>query len=229
MTEDQAMAALGHLVGGLNGFNDASIDEYMAQFQKLDDAAALDEVCEELVRTWSDRWKPTVGDVIAAYHAHPRVREEREAHVAAAMLDEEGGRIVAYGEGMAIANDAHKSLYGRNIGEAPIPNPEYAENLIVNEGRRDRYGNWVATYVDVLRGFRGDQPRAQASIKAIGRRLTNDNGKLTLQPPDERPQPPPPPAPPPDAAPTPPSERPPDPSGLMAEALGTTQRRMEEG
>ena len=28
---------------------------------------------------------------------------------------------------------------------------------------------------------------------------------------------------------TPPSERPPDPSGLMSEALGTTQRRMEEG
>jgi hypothetical protein len=226
MTEDEAMQALGHLVGGLNGFNDTSIDEYMAQFTKLDDAPALDEVCEGLVRSWTDKWKPTVAEVVGAYHAHPRVREAREARVAEAMLDQSGGRIVAFGEGQAIANDAYKAITGRNIGEAPIPNPEFAENLIINEGRRDREGNWVARYSDVLRGFRGDQSRAQVSLRAIGRRLAGDNrGNLVLRPPDEPYQSPAPES----AAPTPPpSERPPEASGLLAEALGTTRRRMEE-
>ena len=159
MTEDEAMTAIGHLVGGLNGFTDDSVTEYLLQFEKLDDADALDEVCQEVVRTWGERWKPTVADVITRYHAHPRVREEREARVAAAMLDESGGKIVPHNEGFAIANDAYRSLYGRNIGEPPIPNPEYAENLIIKEGRRDRDGNWLAHYTDVLRGFRGDPAR----------------------------------------------------------------------
>ena len=226
MTEDEAMIAVGHLVGGLNGFSDDAVVEYLAQFEKLDDAEALDEVCQEIVRTWTDRWRPPVGDVIARYHAHPRVREAREARVAEAMLDQSGGRIVAFGEGQAIANDAYKAITGRNIGEPPIPNPEFAENLIINEGRRDREGNWVARYSDILRGFRGDQSRAQVSLKAIGRRLAGDNrGNLVLRPPDEPYQPPAPES----AAPTPPpSERPPEASGLLAEALGTTRRRMEE-
>ena len=228
MTEDEAMIAVGHLVGGLNGFSDDAVVEYLAQFERLDDAEALDEVCQEIVRTWTDRWKPPVGDVIARYHAHPRVREAREARVAEAMLDESGGRIVPFGEGQAIANDAYRSLYGRDIGEAPVPNPEFAENLIIKEGRRDREGRWLARYTDVLRGFRGDQARCQASLKAIGsRRLAHDmRGNLALSPPDERIAPP---APERASEPPPPSERPPEASGLLAEALGTTRRRMEEG
>jgi hypothetical protein len=233
MTEDDAMRGVGHLAGGLNGFTATAVDEYVAQLEKLDDADALDEVCQEIVRTWTDRWKPSVADVIAAYHAHPRVRAEREERIAAVMLSEDGGRVVPHSEGLAIANDAYRSLYSRNMGEAPTATPAVAEALIENGGRQDRYGNWVAHYTDVLRGMRGDQARTQASLHALGRRLLWDGrGNLTLRPPDipttlagER-NPPPAPE---DAAPPPdPSERPPDPSGLLSKAIGITRSRMED-
>ena len=218
MNEDESMAALGHLVGGLNGFTDAAVDEFNAQFQKLDDAAALNDVCQEIAGSWQERWRPTVGDVITRYHSHPRVREAREARVAAAMLEETAGQPVTYGEGQAIANDNYRMVYGRDIGGPIIPTPEYAETLIINVGRRDRDGNWLATYTDVLRGFRGDQARAQASLKAIGRRLAHDmRGGLALAPPIEATQPP---EPPPAPDPPPPSERPPDAAGTHVRRVG---------
>lgn len=230
MTEDAAMHAVGHLVGGLNGFTDASIDEFMEQFAKLDEVEALNEVCQEMARTWNERHRPSTADVIARYHAHPQVRQAREARVAASMLNESGGTIPSHTEGQAIANDAYRSLYGRDIGGPIIPTPEYAENLIVDRGRRDRYGNWVATYGDVVKGFRGDQARTRASLDAIGRRLSSDGrGKLTLRPPDE-PVAAHTPSPAPDSAapPPPPPERPQDASGLLSAALGETRRRMED-
>ena len=46
-----------------------------------------------------------------------------------------------------------------------------------------------STYVSVLRGFRGDHKRTQASLKALGRRLVGTTGgRLTLKPPPETPQ-----------------------------------------
>jgi hypothetical protein len=133
---------------------------------------------------------------------------------------------------MAIANDAYRSITRRNIGEAPVPNPDLAENLIVLKGRRDKDGNWVADYADVLQGFRGDQRATQVSLKALGRRLTGQ-GKLTLAPPDEpagplaarNPTPAPSGAP---RSPLP-SERPPDTSTLLSEAIGITIKRLGEG
>lgn len=232
MTEDQAITAVGHLVGGMNGFNDAAIDEYVAQFEKLDDADVLDEVCQALVTSWQERWKPTVADVLARYHDHPTIRAEREARVAAAMLAEGGGGTpTTWGAGQAIARDQYRALYGRNPGDDVIANPVYAAQLIEREGHRDLHGNWLARYVDVLRGFHGDQMRAQRSLHALGRRLDWDNrGRLTLKPdPEPGPGSLEPRTPPPAAPDTPePSESLQDATMLMRQALGDTVARITE-
>lgn len=134
-------------------------------------------------------------------------------------------RIVDFAEGMQIARDEYRSLYGREIGDSVVANPVYAADIIMRDGTFDPLREvWRATYSDVANGFNQDHARAIASLHGLGRRLTHDNsGKLTLRPPSE-------PAPALPAAtdpPPPPSERPPDASGLLAEALGETRRRME--
>jgi hypothetical protein len=192
MTEHEAMNALAHLVGALNGFGDAAVDEYTHQFEKLDDPAALDDVCQTIARTWPERWKPTVAEVLARYYAHPAVRAEREARVARALMDDEYGsdRVVPWHEGQAIAADKYRDLHGREIGDKVIPNPAFAATLIENQDHRDRDGNALARYTDVLRGFRGDQQTTLASLAAIGPRLIRDNtGRLLLRPPPETPEP----------------------------------------
>lgn len=224
MTDDEALRAVGTLAGGLNGFTSTHVDEFHAQFLKLDDPDSLLEVCQDYVRT-NANVRPSVGDVVSHYHQHPQVRAAREARIAEAMLDESvGAEVVSFSEGWAIANDAYKARYGRNIGEAPVPNPEFAETLIINQKRRDRNGDWHAMYTDVLHGFRDDQARASASLDAIGRRLTRSNGHLVLRPPDEPYAPP---APPQAAPPPSPPERTSDASGLLSEAIGVTISRME--
>lgn len=228
MTEDEAVHAIGHLVVALNGFTDKTVVEYVTHFVKLDNGAVLDEVCSALAGSWQDRWKPTVADVLARYHDHPTIRDEREARVAAAMLAEGGGGTpVTWGEGQAIANDAYRSLYGRSIGEATVPNPVYAAQLIENEGRRDLDGNWLARYVDVLRGFRGDQARARASLDALGRRLTCDNrGRLTLRPDPAAGAPAPRTGPPASPVTPEPSDSLQDAGALMRQAIGDTTERI---
>ena len=44
MTTDEALRALGHLAGAIGGFDDRAVDEFQDQFEKLDNADALDEV-----------------------------------------------------------------------------------------------------------------------------------------------------------------------------------------
>jgi hypothetical protein len=183
MTEDDAVTAIGHLVGAINGFTDGAITEYTEQFEKLDDAAVLNEVCQALAATWQERWRPTVADVLARYHDHPTIRGERENRVAAALASGNSAPPTTWSEGQAIANDEYRNLFGRNPGEDPLANPVYAAQVIEREGRRDLEGNWLARYVDVLRAFRGDHPRTQRSLHALGSRLQWDNrGRLTLRP-----------------------------------------------
>jgi hypothetical protein len=110
-------------------------------------------------------------------------------------------------------------------------NPVYAAQLIEREGHRDLDGNWLARYVDVLRGFRGDHPRTAASLNALGRRLTWDNrGRLTLKPaPDTPPQRPEPRYTPPLVPDTPePADSLTDATTLMRQAIGDTATRITE-
>jgi hypothetical protein len=133
-------------------------------------------------------------------------------------------RMLGPGEGMAIARDAYRSAYGRDLGEPPVPNSVFAVDVIQRLGRFDPTREvWRISFAQFLDEFRGDQARARASLKELGRRVDHDErGVVTLRLPDEEPVP--------VRAPDPlPSERTPDPSGLLAEALGTTRRRMEEG
>jgi len=130
-------------------------------------------------------------------------------------------RTVGFAEGRAIIADAYRSAYGRELGTGPKPDPNFAETLIRGDDRYDaKRDAWHSTYSSVVEGFRSDHARAQASLRALGRRLTHDNlGNLTLGPEEELPPHLP--------AVEAPADRPPDPSGLLTEALGITRSRME--
>ena len=98
-------------------------------------------------------------------------------------------RFPDFAEGMAIAADEYRSLYGREIGDAVIGNPEFAALVIENYDHYDPVNEvHYATFAIVVDGFSGNYARAIASLNALGKRLTWDSrGKLTLRPAPETP------------------------------------------
>lgn len=87
MTENDAYAAVGLLIGGVSMWPEAATDGFVAAFVKhVDNAEALMEVCEQIAFGWKDRaGHPTTGEVLAAYRAHPDVTAEREMRTAEAL------------------------------------------------------------------------------------------------------------------------------------------------
>lgn len=244
MTEDEAMRAVGYLAGGLSGFGDDAVSMFVEQFIKQDDAAAMEEVCERIALGWRPHehggaMRPGIGEVLDAYRKHPRVEAERQASTDRALASDTrgSGRIVSAAEGIQIARDEYRRLYGREMGEAPAPNPDFAEQVIKDLGHFDEHNEcWYAHFTDVARAFGGDFHRARLSIQALERNrrlITDSQGRLALRSavavpvaaysPPSLPSAP-------DGAdqPLPPSERPPDPSALLSEALGETARRLED-
>lgn len=241
MTEEEAMRAVGFLAGGLAGFSEDAVTMFVDQFERHDDGEAMAEVCEQIALTWRPHdhggaLRPGIGEVLDLYRKHPRVAAEREARTDAALAsdDREGSRLVSAAEGMQIARDEYRRLYGRDMGEAPVPNPAFAEHAIKSLDHFDPTNEvWLAHFQDVARAFGGDFAKARASLDALGRRIISDNiGRLVLFPAPEVPvtvsEPPSVPSAP-QGAPQPlaPSERPLDVSGL-SEALDETRRRMED-
>jgi hypothetical protein len=231
-TDDDAWAAVGLLASTIPGFDEDTITTFVTQFlANTEDGAVLREVCGTFAATWTGKGRPKSTDVLARYNEHPTVRTEREARIAAAMMSEDGGRVVPYSEGRAILAAEYKAVYGRELGMEPVADPVFAETLIRNEDHQDRDGNWLAHYKDIVRGFRFDQARCQASLKALGRRLIwANNGRLLLKPPPDLPQTTPEPRLAPQAAlPAPtPSDDPVDAGSLMRDALGVTRERITD-
>jgi hypothetical protein len=94
-------------------------------------------------------------------------------------------RIPGFADGMAIARDEYRSVYGREIGDSVVANPQYAIDIIERDGLYDpENGVWYSTFTQVLDGFRGDYKRTIASLHGVGpRRLAWDNrGRLMLRP-----------------------------------------------
>lgn len=78
MNTDDAMRALGILVGAVPGpWNDDVIDVWTEQFERLDDAASLEGAVTTLVTQWTSTYRPSLGEVIEAYHAARNYRVRR--------------------------------------------------------------------------------------------------------------------------------------------------------
>jgi hypothetical protein len=92
-------------------------------------------------------------------------------------------RIVSAAEGMRIADDEHRSMYGRGIGESFKPNPVFATEVIERVGTFDPMREvYVTTYTQVLVEFRGDHARCKASLEGIGSRFAMDtSGHIALK------------------------------------------------
>jgi hypothetical protein len=97
--------------------------------------------------------------------------------------DQPPPRRVSVAEGMQIAADEFRAMYGRELGKPFNPNPVYAAEVIERIGTFDPIREvWVTSYTEVVREFRGDHARALASLQAIGSRLLHDtHGSLALQ------------------------------------------------
>lgn len=77
-TIDQAHRALGFLVGATPGpWNDDVVDVWISQFSKVSDGDVLIGVCERLAREWTDRYRPSLGEVLAAHDAMIQNRTRR--------------------------------------------------------------------------------------------------------------------------------------------------------
>lgn len=129
------MTALSHLVGALGGFDDPAVDEFCAQFELLDDPVALDDVCRELARTWTGRWRPRPAEVLVAYQEHPAVREAREARSADVRLASIGSTPWCQGTGWI---DGPEDRRGATLRPCPRCNPILAE-IFRDSDKWDRY------------------------------------------------------------------------------------------
>jgi hypothetical protein len=81
MTPDQAARSLAPLIAGTNGWNDAAITLYIEELSQLDDVEALAHTCRQIVRDWTDGWRPPLGTVLEVYKSF--VRRDRMALPAA--------------------------------------------------------------------------------------------------------------------------------------------------
>ena len=82
MTDEEAMRAVGRLVGGIDApWGDATVREYVAQLAPLQHAAILEQACAEIVKGWAEHGRrPLVAEVAAVYY-------EISKHVAPPVLD----------------------------------------------------------------------------------------------------------------------------------------------
>jgi hypothetical protein len=272
LTEDDALRAVGLLVGGIGGFNDDAVVTYTRGLMREDNAEAMFEVCDRLSRTWKGRFKPSLPEVLDEYQHHPDVAAEREMRLAEALsargasssktcggtgwvLDDDGTafkpcfrcnpflatvwmdgdkwqrwlqgtsladlhddlskdrsgemsaeypmpqpckplsdrtegpapRRLTMAEGMLMAGDEFRSMYGRAMGDVIRPNPSYARDVIERIGTFDSATEtWRTTYTEVAREFRFDHARCIPSIDGIGADVARDtHGHITLRRPPE--------------------------------------------
>jgi len=89
-TTDQAYAAAGLLIAGIPGFSfddEVVLTKFVEQLRDgTDDGDALNDVCREMSRTWTGKLRPSMHQILTAYHEHPAVREQREERAVAARL-----------------------------------------------------------------------------------------------------------------------------------------------
>jgi len=76
VTEQQALALVGHLVGSTTGWNDDSVDVYVDEVKTWDYAPGAAAV-QRVVRTWQENYRPTLGYLLSVYNT------ELERHRAA--------------------------------------------------------------------------------------------------------------------------------------------------
>lgn len=72
MTEDTAVRMMSRLVVCTNGWDNDSVDVWVAQLQKLHDETAAVRAVEALIDTWADRIRPPWGRLMEHYRAVPR-------------------------------------------------------------------------------------------------------------------------------------------------------------
>lgn len=78
MNTDHAMTCLGLLVGACPGpWNDDVIDVWVEQFTRLDDGEVLLAAVTTLITQWTSTYRPSLGEVIEAYHNTRSMRLRR--------------------------------------------------------------------------------------------------------------------------------------------------------
>ena len=177
MTEDQAFGLIGALVGATNGWTEDAVDIYTAEVQTWDDLDSAQIAIADLCRTWSEPFKPSLGQVVERYRAERarNVRAEQEA------LEPPAEVYPSHERGWEIARQAYQVAYGREMGTTPEPDPERAAQVI-RDHKRLYNDFYVANYVEVLQRMHGDQQLTRTSLLALGTRLTWDNrGGLALK------------------------------------------------
>ena len=88
-SEDDAMAAVGLLAGGIPGFNEDTVTVMVQQLSiSTTDGDALIDVCREISLTWTGKMRPSLHEIMVEYHKHPAVVEAREERAAAHRLRE---------------------------------------------------------------------------------------------------------------------------------------------
>ena len=141
-------------------------------------------------------------------------------------------RVPTTTEGMQIAADEFRALYGRAIGEMPVVSPDFVVSVVEMAGHHDSNGEWLSNFDVVLDAFAGDQKRARASLRALGKRVVwaHNGYHFTLKRATDPPVEPPEPRTTPSGTLTPrdPSEPNQDAAEMMREALSTVGRRMDE-